>query len=91
MQVIYKYPVHPRMKLRLPADAAVLTVQVQHGEAQMWVLLDPEAPTVTRHFAALATGESFPPTLTRADYIATFQSDGGLVFHVFETTRAAEE
>ena len=86
MHVIYKYPVSPRMKLTLPADAAVLDVQVQHDTAQMWVLLDPEATTTTRHFAVFATGEPFPETIHAGDYIATFQTDGGLVWHVFETS-----
>lgn len=86
MPVIYKYPVELKMTLELPLDATVLTVQMQHGTAQMWVLLNPEAPTTPRHFTVYGTGQTIPKTVTAATYIGTFQVDhGALIFHLFET------
>lgn len=82
-KVIWKYRVSPRFDMELPEDAQVLSVQAQGKEAQMWVLLDPDAPKVKRTFLAVQTGERFNATYTR--YIGTFQLDW-LVFHLFEAT-----
>ena len=82
-KVIWKYPVSPKFDMELPEDAQVLSVQTQGEDAQMWVLLDPEAPKVKRTFHAIATGEKFNATFSK--YIGTFQVDW-MVFHLFETT-----
>lgn len=82
-QVIYKYTVSPRFEIELPEDAQVLSVQNQADTAQMWVLLDPDAPTVKRTFSAIPTGKSFNASSMR--YIGTFQMDW-MVFHLFEGT-----
>lgn len=87
MQTIYKYPVMPETTLQLPSTATVLTVQMQHGNPHMWVLLDPEAPTQSRHFRIYGTGHPIPDTVTAATYVGTFQLEQGtLIFHLFETT-----
>lgn len=87
MQTIWKFPVSPEMKVQLPADAVVLTIQAQFGEPQMWVLLDPDAPKVDRCFRAFGTGHPIESTLTVWNYVGTFQiHDGALVFHVFEVS-----
>lgn len=83
MNVIYKYPVAPKFELELPPDAFVLTVMVQNGIPAMWILLDPEAPKVTRKFVTLATGEPTETEQKHLWYIGTFQSSYG-VFHLFE-------
>lgn len=83
MNVIYKYPVTPEFELELPPDAFVLTVQMQRDNPVMWVLLDPEAPKVTRRFITLATGEQTEIEAKDLWYINTFQVDY-LVFHLFE-------
>jgi hypothetical protein len=82
-KVIWKYQVKPRFDLDLPEDALVLSVQVQGEEAQMWVLLDPEAPKVKRTFDAIPTGRRFDAS--HMHYIGTFQMDW-MVFHLFEVT-----
>ena len=81
--VIYKYEVKPHFDVQLPADAQVLSVQVQGETAHMWVLLRPDAPMVQRTFLAIPTGKPFDASYTR--YIGTFQVDW-MVFHLFEAT-----
>jgi hypothetical protein len=84
METIYKYPVDVRMQLDLPADAQPLTVQLQQGQPQLWVRLNPLAATIRRTFRVFGTGHPLEGA-GHLTYIATFQLDnGGLVFHVFE-------
>lgn len=83
MNTIFKYAISTSgVTLQLPRDAKPLTVQNQHGEPQMWVLLDPGAPLVNRRFAMFGTGHDVP---NNANYIGTVQFSGGqLIFHLFE-------
>lgn len=82
-RTIYKYAVGPAMTLALPREAQPLTVQLQHGVPQLWVVLDPEAPTIARTFALYSTGQPLPEGAL--GYIGTFQIEaGGFVFHLFE-------
>lgn len=81
MKTIYKYPVSSSFELLLPEDAEILTVQLQDGEAQMWVLFDPYEPTYPRKFEVFGTGWTIEEDELR--YVATFQK-GKFVWHVFE-------
>lgn len=85
MYTIYKYDVEPGMRLSLPATATVLTVQMQFGKPVMWVLLDPDEPECRlRTFVAYGTGHEITEAVGHEGYIGTFQTPGGLVFHLFE-------
>ena len=64
----------------------VLTAQMKNGEPFLWALVDPDAPTVARHFVIVGTGTPFNHPDYK-EYVATFQ-DGPFVWHVFETDRA---
>lgn len=80
---IYKYPVTPEMVLPLPKEAKPLTVHIQHGTPQLWVLLNPEAPAIPRKFVVHGTGHTIHTASLL--YIGTFQLERGrLVFHLFE-------
>jgi hypothetical protein len=87
MKMIYKFPVQPGVtKHVLPADAVILTVQVQRGNPFIWVLMDPSAPGVEVTLSTYGTGHPMP--YNPGKYVGTFQlEDLGLVFHVFETLR----
>lgn len=89
MATIYKYTLQPgRTVLDLPAEAKPLTVQMQHGQPCMWVLLDLAQPPVRRIFDVYGTGHGMPADPGR--YVATFQMEGGaLVWHVFEAYKTA--
>lgn len=90
MRTIWKFPVEMgRFELSLPVDAEVLSVQVQQGVPQMWVLLDPdpEQDTMLRAFEVFGTGH--PIRQAAHTFIGTFQfANGSLVFHLFETAGA---
>lgn len=80
---IWKYTLRPVTTLEIPNNGQILDVQMQHGEPQIWVLVDPTRTKVERTFHIHGTGHTLPRDPGK--YIATFQMDGGsLVFHVFE-------
>lgn len=86
MKTIYKYKLTaPTQILELPAAAEVLRVGAQEATVGgvMWVLLDNDAPCRwLRKFRTFGTGEEIPdePLV----YIGTYQTEAGLVWHVFE-------
>jgi len=87
-KTIFKYPVvvADTFVLNLPKGAETLTVQIQHKEPQLWVLLDPNAPKEERFFRLAGTGHPITYDMGREyKYINSFQLDNGnLVFHLFE-------
>lgn len=88
---IYKYAVEmtDEFTVVMGANAIILSVQVQHGTPQMWVLVHPRAKAVERRFAVYGTGN--PVAQPDWQFVGTFQLYGGdLVFHLFaEPERAS--
>jgi len=85
---IFKYPVQPigYFELELPRGAKVLTVQLQFGNPQMWVSLNPDAKKEKRLFITVATGQRI--TEKNLTYIGTFQiMNGTLIWHLFEVKK----
>lgn len=87
MKTIYKFPLHSAVTEHvMPADAEILTVQVQQGKPQVWVLLDPRAAVVKVALTTYGTGQPIPDDPGK--YVGTYQIEYmGLVFHVYETAR----
>lgn len=83
MITIYKYELELKgeQSLSLPADAEILSIQVQNGCICAWVKLDTEKPERTRTIAIYGTGQPGGPN--SAQYIATLQM-GSMVWHFFE-------
>lgn len=84
MKRIFKYQLQlqPSQSLQLPGGAVVLTLQVQHGQACIWALVDDSNPLVTRTFRIVGTGHQLPEGPHY--YVGTYQTDGGaFVWHVF--------
>ena len=92
MTTIYKYEVKldDWFEVEVPRRSKVLSVGMQKGTPQMWVLVDleppplPFSPTVMRRFRLVGTGN---PVVGLFDdkFIGTFQLyEGALVFHLFE-------
>lgn len=84
---IYKYTldITDTQTVILPKGAKILTVQMQHGNPQLWALVypNPNCPTEPRIIETFGTGNPVP--LGERKYINTYQLSGGaLVFHVFE-------
>lgn len=86
MKQIWKYIVlmDDFLEITMPEDSTILTIQAQRGTPCIWVLVDPTAKKVTRHFRLAGTGHPIEPQHA-GKYIGTFQiHNGSLVFHLFE-------
>lgn len=86
MRTVHKYPVSLSdiSTLDLPLGAEILTVRERGGDAFLYALVSPEAPTERRVFRVANTGE---PISERNElrYVGTFRlRDEGLVYHLFE-------
>ena len=87
---IYKYEILPddEIRLLLPKNAEILTVQTQKNKPCLWAMVDPTAPTEERVFCLVGTGHEITPAQLGCfySYIGTFQiHDAALVFHLFES------
>lgn len=85
VRTIWKFDVlvADQFELDMPADAHVISVQVQHGSVRMWAVVNPTAALTKRKFHVLGTGHAFKGQ--PGNFIGTFQLQGGdLVFHLFE-------
>lgn len=74
-KVIWKFPLTTLDKIEMPAGAEVLSVQMQHGQACLWAVVDPAAQRETRRFCIHGTGSGFDHDHGR--FVGTFQMDGG--------------
>lgn len=85
MNTIWKFPlvITDQNEIEMPKGAELLTVQLQHGEPQLWASVDPSAPKVRRRIMVHGTGHQVDVFNV---YLATFQIAGGdLIFHVFDS------
>ena len=84
MKKIWKYtlPVTDYPVIPMQRGARVLSVDVQHGEVQIWALVDPEAPTELRKFRMADTGHPLEEEIVSMRFIGTVQM-GELVRHIF--------
>lgn len=90
MKTIWKYPIDliNKQAVAMPKGAVILTVQMQDSTACLWAMVDPDKSLELRVIELYGTGHS----LDNDDrgYIGTFQTQTGLVFHVFEWTGQLE-
>ena len=94
---IWRFPLRPEehvedkvLRVKMPSNADILTVQTKDGEPNIWAIVNPKEPREMRTFLAVPTGDEItkPSNLT---YIGTFQTQEPgyfgpvtLVFHLFE-------
>ncbi len=86
MMTIWKFPiaVTDEQTVEMPADARILTVQVQHDQPCLWAIVDSDKPTEPRRIRIFGTGHDMGRG-NGSVYIGSFQISGGsLVFHVFD-------
>lgn len=86
-KTVYKYAVGDGpFELEMPKGAQILSVHTQKGVPQLWALVNPDAPKVTRRFLLCGTGHTLEKdSHDRWDFIGTFLVHGdSLVFHLFE-------
>ena len=81
--VIYKYELACTdiQLLHLPADAEILSIQLQNGNICAWAKLNPAKPKVSRKIIMAGTGGPVSDAPMR--HIATVQA-GVMVWHFFE-------
>jgi len=82
---IFKYPVNitDEQMVAMPKGAEILSVQVQHGSACLWAMVNTENPNTFRRINIKGTGHPIHGEL--GTFIGTVQFDNGvLVFHVFD-------
>lgn len=85
MRTIFKYQfcIDDTIRVVMPMQSKVLSIQVQRGEPTMWALVETDLPKVTREFRVRGTGHEIGDDC--GPFIGTFQlHDGALVFHLFE-------
>ena len=82
---IWKYPMVSRdCTIEMPRYAKMLSCQMQGQFPCFWCMVDTtQGQLVPRRFIAIGTGYEIPQDVELA-YIATVQSDTGLVHHIFE-------
>ena len=86
---IFKYAIDcdkRRQVIFLPEFAEILSVQIQHGECQLWALVDPDQEIKARTIRVLITG-AYIDDSECLKFLGTVQlHDGAIVLHVFEET-----
>jgi len=83
MKVIWKFTIRPfTTTVRMPRGAEILTVREQHGEPQIWALVNPRELMGDREILIVPTGGDVPEG---GKFVGTFFiENGSLVFHVFD-------
>lgn len=83
-KVIWKFPfpVTDSVRISMPNNAEILTVQTQSNQPCIWALVNAEYKKEDIYFQVIGTGH--PIESDPGKYIGTFQLDNGLVFHLFE-------
>lgn len=83
MKIIYKYKLNHTQIARIPKGAEILKLAIQNEYLCLWALVDDQKDIELRTFHIFATGYEIDPSLN-LNYIDTFFTEDGLVFHVFE-------
>jgi len=88
MKTIHKYPlkVAGQQTVEMPADAQILSVQMQGQKLCIWALVTPTLPMVDRKIEVFGTGKPVSELpMAGRNFLGTVQTAGGaLVWHVFE-------
>jgi hypothetical protein len=91
MKRIYKYTLEDQhwygksgSPIQMPKGARILSAQEQHGEIQLWAIVDLLQDDVPRWFRVCGTGHDLPEN--PGEFVATVQL-GEFVWHVFEVTK----
>lgn len=82
---IWKYPIPVGTWTQpLPLSSRFLKVDVQHGNPQMWWMVDPNAVSEYARFAVVGTGHHLPDESDKWEYLGTFMElEDQFVGHLF--------
>jgi hypothetical protein len=89
MKTIWKFVIDPKnLKLEMPVESKILTVQGQDHDICIWAEVDTEAEKEEVLFEVFGTGHELTENMgTGREYVGTAQMYGGsLVFHVYRWT-----
>jgi hypothetical protein len=84
MKTIYKYEltITNEQVIKIPVDAEILSVQVQHEKPCLWALVDTDNLDKNIKIHMFGTGHPLPNMELK--YLGTFQMrHGHLIFHCF--------
>lgn len=86
-KTIWKYPIRivDQQVLELPVGAEPLSVAMQHGDACLWALVDPQPELKKKQVTVFVRGTGHPMGPAEgARFIGTvLMLRGDLVFHIF--------
>lgn len=83
MRTIHKYSISMRREtvLSIPENAEILSAGLDgHNSPSIWILLNPEAPTVKKTFVVRGTGHTVENNLW---FVKTFKQQP-YIWHLFE-------
>lgn len=86
MKRIYKYPIQitDEQIIQMPENAEILHVNIQHNQAFIWAMIDPEEDEEDVEIRVYGTGHPVQEC-KELSYLGTvFIQNGDLVFHVFK-------
>lgn len=86
MKAIWKFtvPVGGPITHEMPEGAAVVHVESQHGEPQVWALVDTDAPVRQYVFVTVGTGHTIPLFNGNLRYAGSYALLGGdFMGHIF--------
>ena len=84
---VWKFPVElvDDPKISMPRGSRLLAFECQHGQPQVWALVDPAAPGAVRPLRVAGPGHDVGAAAETGVYVGTVQMMGGdLVLHLFD-------
>lgn len=86
MKTIYKFTlrISDEQILEIPNDGEILSVQMQNGEPQIWVMVESDDYITQRHFRIFGTGHEVSGNLK---FIGTVHIET-FVWHLFEELKS---
>lgn len=84
MNTIWKQPLLTQtgpQTIKLPAGFKPLAIQMQHGRPMLWAICDSDKLPVDVTVVVYGTGFTIPDAPGK--YVATWQDNGGGVWHAF--------
>ena len=85
---IWKYPIQTvgEQELEISPGATILDIQLQDGDPYMWIIIDTEKKVEKRILRIYGTGHTLDDNANINNYLGTYQTKNGFVWHVFDIT-----
>ena len=88
MKTIYKYQLYgTQTVIEMPVGASILFLQLQDTVPTIWALVDQDQDhKVPVTFYTYGTGWDVPESIDARDFVGTYKTPNGYVFHVFKAS-----